>query len=543
MKWTIKKGDILLEPADVLICSANISLHLSGGVGGEILRRYGNAMQKELHGYLVQEKIPHVLPGTVVSTSGGGTNFRMVLHAVAIDGFYNSNAELIQSSVQKALEMAASKGTRRVALTALATGYGRLTMSQFASAIQPLLSINLPPIEEVIICVLKDSDVAELNTILQEPKLHNMPPKPNLTDLTDRFAGLLIGMAVGDAIGLPRESLSKQRAFRLFGGPPLRHRLIFGRGMYSDDTEHACMTAGALLVGWTDPQRFARSLAWKLRGWFLSLSPGIGMATAQSCLKLLLGWPVTRSGVFSAGNGPAMRAPVIGTFLADRLDLLSKMVRMSTRLTHTDPRAEEGAWIVARAAAYAIKKIPAQLDAEEFFQSVLPSLQGGQLKQYLLAAGKGIAQGLTAAEFVQTMGWNKGVSGYINHTVPTVIFCWLRYRGNFRQTVEEIVLLGGDTDTTGAIVGALTGASVGLPGIPRDWMDGLWEWPRDVEWLQRLAEQLAQRQEKWDSPCRIRPPRLFWPGILLRNMFFFLIVLVHGFRRIFPPYGTEKGTT
>lgn len=46
MRWIVKQGDILAEPADVLVCSANVSLNLSGGVGGEILRRYGDGMQK-----------------------------------------------------------------------------------------------------------------------------------------------------------------------------------------------------------------------------------------------------------------------------------------------------------------------------------------------------------------------------------------------------------------------------------------------------------------------------------------------------------------
>ncbi len=59
----------------------------------------------------------------------------------------------------------------------------------------------------------------------------------------DRIAGVLLGTAVGDAIELPREGLSRRRAERLFGPPPLTHRFIFGRGMGSDDTEHACMTA------------------------------------------------------------------------------------------------------------------------------------------------------------------------------------------------------------------------------------------------------------------------------------------------------------
>lgn len=60
------------------------------------------------------------------------------------------------------------------------------------------------------------------------------------------LAGSLLGAAVGDALGLPYEGLSPRRAARLLG-PPDRHRLLGGRGMVSDDAEHACMTAFARL--------------------------------------------------------------------------------------------------------------------------------------------------------------------------------------------------------------------------------------------------------------------------------------------------------
>ena len=59
----------------------------------------------------------------------------------------------------------------------------------------------------------------------------------------DVFEGVLLGTMAGDALGLPREGLSARRTRRLFGGAPLRHRLLLGRGLCSDDTEHACMVA------------------------------------------------------------------------------------------------------------------------------------------------------------------------------------------------------------------------------------------------------------------------------------------------------------
>ncbi|MEE8624523.1 MAG: ADP-ribosylglycohydrolase family protein, partial [Acidiferrobacterales bacterium] len=77
------------------------------------------------------------------------------------------------------------------------------------------------------------------------------------------------------------------------------HRFVFGKGMVSDDTEHACMVAQALIVSGGDVETFAKSLAWRFRFWLLGLPAGIGFATLRAVLKLWLGFPSHRSGVFS----------------------------------------------------------------------------------------------------------------------------------------------------------------------------------------------------------------------------------------------------
>src|SRR5579863_10369291 len=122
-----------------------------------------------------------------------------------------------------------------------------------------------------------------------------------MNDRADRIAGVLLGTAVGDALGLPYEGLSPRRARRLFGPGPLRHRFFLGRGMISDDTEHTCMAGQALLRAPRDVDRFAKSLAWRFRFWLLGLPAGIGSATLRSITKLWLGISPRNSGVFSAG--------------------------------------------------------------------------------------------------------------------------------------------------------------------------------------------------------------------------------------------------
>lgn len=172
-------------------------------------------------------------------------------------------------------------------------------------------------------------------------------PSKTANDRADRIAGVIHGTAVGDALGLPREGISRRRARRLFGDPPLRHRFLFGTGMVSDDTEHTCMVGQALLRAPERADDFARSLAWRLRLWLLGLPDGTGRATLRAILKLWLGYSPVSSGVWSAGNGPAMRAATLGVCLGHDRDRLRAYVRASTRLTLTNPRAERGSFLVA----------------------------------------------------------------------------------------------------------------------------------------------------------------------------------------------------
>jgi len=354
--------------------------------------------------------------------------------------------------------------------------------------------------------------------------------------MNDRLAGVILGTAVGDALGLPRENLSPRRARRLFGGPPLRHRFLFGRGMTSDDTEHTCMLAQALLRFPDDPETFARCLGWKLRWWLLGVPAGIGKATLISILRLWLGFSPRSSGIHSAGNGPAMRSALLGVCLGKHPEQLTVYVQASTRLTHTDPRAESGALLVALA-AHLGEGGPAGVSMAAFLElleqrKVQPD---EELAHLLKLMEDHLRKGDPASVLVDAMRLKKGVTGYIYHTVPVALYCWLRHPGDFRAAVEEVILLGGDSDTTAAITGAIAGATVGVAGIPVELVAGLLEWPRSVRWMRTLAERLSSVFGS-DPPHASPSLSLFWPGVLLRNLFFFLVVLGHVCRRCLPPY-------
>lgn len=344
--------------------------------------------------------------------------------------------------------------------------------------------------------------------------------------------GCLLGTAVGDALGLPYEGLSRRRGQRLWGEPD-GYRLLGGRGVVSDDTEHACMTAQALIAAGDDVERFARELACRLKWWLLGMPAGTGLATLRATLKLYVGVPPDRSGVFSAGNGPAMRAPVLGAALDDR-ELLQRMVRACTRITHTDSKAEWGALAVALAAHLASRQ--GEVEGSDYLRQLEQLAAGEASSEFLELVAKAVggAQDFAStAEFAASLGLEQGVSGYIYHTLPVVLHAWLRHPHDFRSAVTEVIRCGGDTDSTAAIVGGIVGSAVGKEGIPQEWLTGLRDWPRSAAWIEELAAQLAEAR-RHRTPNR--PPRLPAWGVLPRNLVFAAAVLTHGFRRLLPPY-------
>jgi len=333
--------------------------------------------------------------------------------------------------------------------------------------------------------------------------------------------GCLLGTAVGDALGLPREGLSASRAKRLFGGE-VGHCLLPGRGMVSDDTDHAVMTASALFTAGGSPEAFARNLAWRLRWWFLALPAGVGLATAKACLRLWVGAGPDRSGVPSAGNGPMMRAPIIGVLFAAELERMRAFVRACTRLTHTDPRAERAAFVVALIASHALRHPGEPLDGDATVAEILRLVPDAddELREILKRA---------VDPTPLTDLWPKGPSGYAYHTLLAVLHTLFRHPQDFAYALRDVILLGGDTDTTGAILGGVAGAILGPSAVPDAWVRGVVEWPRSMTWVRELGRRLSLSST---AKGAVRPPRYFVPGVLPRNLFFLAVVVGHGFYRL-----------
>ena len=244
------------------------------------------------------------------------------------------------------------------------------------------------------------------------------------------IVGCILGTAVGDALGLPYEGVSALRAPRLLG-PPNRYRFFFGHGMVSDDTEHTCMVAGSLVEALAaanadrEVDVFARRLASRLRWWILALPAGVGKATARSGIRLWLGFNPENAGVFSAGNGPAMRAAIFGAAIDD-VPRMFRFVRASSRLTHTDPKAEYGAIAVALAAREAKQsRVEGNtgVDINRWLTGVVEAIggDGSELIDLIRRASESVKANESTSDFARSLGLERGVTGYTYHTVPVAI--------------------------------------------------------------------------------------------------------------------------
>jgi ADP-ribosyl-[dinitrogen reductase] hydrolase len=324
-------------------------------------------------------------------------------------------------------------------------------------------------------------------------------------EFRDRLTGVLLGTAVGDALGLVCEGMSAKRIARRFGRLD-RFHLLGRTGYVSDDTEQSALVAQSLARHPADSARCAGAFRRSLLGWFWRLPWGIGMATIRSSFKIMLG--LKRSGVRSAGNGSAMRAAVLGVFFQDSPDKRREFGAAIAETTHTDLRAVEGALFVAELAA---------AGPEEARKIVTEPLLGAALDQAAELARRSAATSEASGTLKTT--------GYVVHTVPFALFCYLRYGDTPLLALQECIAAGGDTDSIAAILGAWLGARHGEPGLPAHLIALLNDGPFGPTHLRALAASLAG-----GAP----PPRYSWLRAMFRNLALYPVVIFHGFRRIFP---------
>ncbi len=343
-------------------------------------------------------------------------------------------------------------------------------------------------------------------------------PTVTAARVKDAFEGVLLGTAIGDALGLPFEGMTTKAVARAFR-EPLRFTFVGRTGIVSDDTEQTALVAQSLAAHPADRNACVAAFRWSLLGWFLRLPWGIGFGTLRACMRIALG--LQRSGVGSAGNGAAMRAAVIGAFFFDDAAARRESSDAIAKVTHTDERGVEGARFVAEVAAMCLEKGTETAPAE--IASAACAVVGSAPLREAIARAIALASG---EETVAAAASVLGNTGFVLHTVSLATFCFVRSGARPGEALAAAVRAGGDTDSNAAIVGAWMGALHGASGLPAPLVASLHDGPFGLSHLRALASDLAAARTSGASTLATYR----WPVAMIRNVALFPIVLAHAFR-------------
>ncbi|MFC7074241.1 ADP-ribosylglycohydrolase family protein [Halovenus rubra] len=282
----------------------------------------------------------------------------------------------------------------------------------------------------------------------------------------NRATGLLLGLACGDALGRPVEFKSTAEikgehgeVTEMLGGgthkkPP---------GTVTDDTELALCIAQSLVQ--CDGFKPA-DVAERFVAWYDSHPFDVGLMTTETLRRLKRGddWDTAGQTVWesrpegqNAGNGSVMRCVPYAIAFQDDPKRLQEISQTSSAITHADPRCTYGCAVLNRTLA---SLLAGDLDP---LDSALNNV-AGDAPQELLDALRPVPDDIDPATLQS--------SGYVIHTLQTGLYHGLT-AADPQEGIIKAVNMGRDTDTVGAVTGAVVGARFGASAIPDDWCEEL----------------------------------------------------------------------
>ncbi|QSG02938.1 ADP-ribosylglycohydrolase family protein [Natranaeroarchaeum sulfidigenes] len=304
--------------------------------------------------------------------------------------------------------------------------------------------------------------------------------------------GTLLGLACGDALGRPVEfstsagierehgTLTKMAGDGTHGQPA---------GTITDDTELALRIGRSL----ADRSEFdGGDIARRFVEWYRSGPFDIGLMTADALRAIDDGmswreagqvvWE-SRSEGSNAGNGSLMRcAPYAIRYARSPIEL-DAVSHSSSAITHADPRCTHACSVLNRILATLMlvdEETARKLPFDPLIGVVENPLFG--LPDDIEAALRPGLDGLSPDDLDN--------SGYVVSTLQAGLYYGLT-ANSAEEAIVTAVNAGGDTDTIGAVAGAVAGARFGMSTLPERWLTEL----DKVNELDRVAQNLYGQRE------------------------------------------------
>lgn len=303
--------------------------------------------------------------------------------------------------------------------------------------------------------------------------------------ISDRAIATLGGLALGDALGMPTQSLPRATIVSRYGSrvtqlepAPSDHPIAAGlpAGTVTDDTEQAIILAELLVAarGIPDPKDIAkRLLQWekdmRQRGSLDLLGP----STSRALAALLNGEDINHSGRYGTTNGAAMRIAPLGIMTpVDNLLVLVDQVESVSRVSHNTGLALAGASAIAAAVSAGIEGATVNEATDVAIRAAVIAASRG-----FWVAGADVATRIRwAVSVVKAPDYKEDPADLIYHLIGTSLASYESIPAAFAvlaihpdnpwAACQLAASLGGDTDTIGALVGAVSGACNGLKGFP-----------------------------------------------------------------------------
>ncbi|SET32560.1 ADP-ribosylglycohydrolase family protein [Hymenobacter actinosclerus] len=292
------------------------------------------------------------------------------------------------------------------------------------------------------------------------------------SSLESQLRAALLGLAVGDALGVPVEFQSRA-ARRLDPVVTMREYGTHHQpaGTWSDDASLTFCLAQALADGFTLGKAAEYSRRWYYEQLWTphGVVFDIGITTREALSRLQADDDLVLAGgtdEYSNGNGALMRILPLAFYQVDApLKERFQLIHDVSAITHGHIRSAVACFLylemarhlragLAPAAAYAelCRQAPTQL-----YELQISAAEADKFERLLSGRLPDVAA--TAIDS----------GGYVMHTLEAALWCLLRHE-TYAETVLDAVNLGDDTDTTGAVTGGLAGLYYGEAAIPPEWL-------------------------------------------------------------------------